>query len=162
MMARILVPVDFSSCSWAALDQAFEVATRTSATMVLLHVWKPPQHVLPEMVIFFPGNQEQSLSDYAMAEAGKEMERFLAALSPERRQLVRTKIVLGQPVTSILEEAQSGAYDMVVMGTHGRRGLSHFFLGSVAEQVVRRAACPVLTVRGPKGPPKAAQAVAQQ
>ncbi|MEZ4234149.1 MAG: universal stress protein [Polyangiaceae bacterium] len=55
-----------------------------------------------------------------------------------------------RPVETILEESNAGLYDLIVVGTHGRTGLSHLLMGSVAERVVRGAACPVLTLRGPK------------
>ena len=60
---------------------------------------------------------------------------------------VGTTVLRGQPAHTIVEHATTGGFDLVVMGTHGRTGVSHMFTGSVAERVVRRAPCPVMTVR---------------
>jgi nucleotide-binding universal stress UspA family protein len=61
--------------------------------------------------------------------------------------LIETLVITGRPASAIVEEASAGRFDLIVMGTHGRTGLTHALLGSVAERVVQKAPCPVLTVR---------------
>jgi nucleotide-binding universal stress UspA family protein len=143
----ILVPVDFSDCALTALKYAEFVAKTFQAQIDVLHVWEPPRYVLPDITVQIPGQADQTLMDFARSEAGKDMEKFLMALEDDGTVEVRGRLESGDPTDRILELAAKGEYDMIVMGTHGRTGLSHLFLGSVAEKVVRRASCPVLTIR---------------
>lgn len=145
-MNKILVPVDFSACSKTALDYAANLARRFGATLHLLHVWEPPRYIIPEVLVQVPGEASQTLADFARSEAGKEMETFLTGLQDEEFE-VKGRLESGDPTDCILRLAADEDYSLIVMATHGRTGLSHLFLGSVAEKVVRRAACPVLTIR---------------
>lgn len=155
-VAKILVPVDFSPGSRGAVELARAMASKFGSSLDVLHVWEPPRYVIPEVTVQLPGEPQQTLMDFARSEAGKEMERFLGALERDAGGQVRGRLESGDPTEVILELAQRERYDLIVMGTHGRTGLSHLFIGSVAERVVRRASCPVLTVReaaksGPDG-----------
>jgi len=149
-VARILVPVDFSACSRAAMEFAAYFAGRFGASVDVLHVWEPPRYVIPEVTVEVPGEPKKTLLEFARSEAGKEMESFLEELQRSGTVKVRGRLESGDPTEVILELTDTDEYDLVVMGTHGRTGLSHLFLGSVAEKVVRRSRKPVLTIRHPE------------
>jgi nucleotide-binding universal stress UspA family protein len=132
------------------LAEAQEFATTFGASIDLLYVWSAPTLVAPESVITGVGINEQPLLDWVRASANEQLAKFE---TDARRAGIAVRSALcetGDPATTILERAASGKYDLLVMGTHGRTGLSHMLMGSVAEKVVRRAPCPVLTVRTPE------------
>ncbi|MBK8480859.1 MAG: universal stress protein [Proteobacteria bacterium] len=145
--AKILVPTDFSACSRLALDYALFFAEHLGSQIDLLHVWEPPRYVIPEVTVQLPGEVRQSLASFARAAAGKEMNELLALLAAPDHVQVRGRLESGDPTETVVELAAREGFELVVMGTHGRTGLSHVFLGSVAEKIVRRASCPVLTIR---------------
>ena len=93
------------------------------------------------------GIDEQPLLDWLRTGARDLLGKYEAELKSSGISLSASFCEPGDPATAIVEFAKGGAYDLVVMGTHGRTGISHALLGSVAEKVVRRAPCPVLTVR---------------
>lgn len=140
---RLLVPVDFSDCSLDALEYAVFVAQRTKASLTLLHVMEPVSYGLD---FTFPHPEKRVLQREAIASRLDGLVSSLASAQVTADHLLRG----GLPHDSILEAARTGSADMIVMGTHGRRGLSHALFGSVAESVLRQAHCPVLTVRSPK------------
>jgi universal stress protein A len=143
---KILVPVDFSACSRAALDWAAQLAAKFEATIDVLHTWDTPPYVGPEVIIHVAGETQQTLAQLGRQHAEKEMQHFLKSV--EQPGVVRGRIEIGDPVDTIVRLAGEG-YDLIVMGTHGRGGITHILLGSVAEKVVRRAPCPVMTIRVP-------------
>jgi nucleotide-binding universal stress UspA family protein len=145
-LRRILVPVDFSACSRAALDYASFLAQRLGATVDVVHVWDAPPYLGPEVLLHIPGETRLTLAQFAGARAQRDLEHFLASV--EHPGVVKGRVETGDPCDTILRLAAEG-YDLIVMGTHGRSGLAHVLLGSVAEKVVRRAPCPVLTIREP-------------
>jgi nucleotide-binding universal stress UspA family protein len=152
-ISKILVPVDFSTCSKHALEYAVELAERyTGSTIDVLHVWEPP-HYIPASAPVTTNGTTTTLEGAARVQSLKDMESLIA--EHETRGIVKfTRLhECGEHVPSILEAARRGKYDLIVMGTHGRTGLSHDYLGSVAEKVVRRAPCPVLTIRERKTAP---------
>jgi len=141
---RILVPVDFSDACRVVLDYAVDIARDRGAEVVLLHVvglpvapFDPAYGVAadPRLLLDLQSGAEKGLADLA-AKAGAGSNLSL-----------KTKILTGAPSREIVREAREGGYDLVVIGTHGRTGFRHVFLGSVAENVVRLAPCPVVTVR---------------
>lgn len=144
---RILVPVDFSDCSRVALESAATLAERFGASIAVLHVWEPPHLVGPEFLMREPGEKGHPIAEIAIAQAKTEMERFLSAFPQRERFEIRYET--GKPYKTIVELAGRERYDAIVMGTHGRSGLPHLLIGSVAEKVVRTAPCPVVTVRQP-------------
>lgn len=145
---RILVPVDFSECSRNALAKAEDVARAFEAELTVLHVWEPPLYVFPEVMVDIPGEKSQTIEQYARIRASEEMRDFIErTLSDPARGATKTRIECGHPSQGIVDVATEGAFDLIVMGTHGRRGLPHLLLGSIAEKVVRHAPCPVMTVR---------------
>jgi universal stress protein A len=145
MFTRILVPTDFSEPSDAALDYARVVAGRFGASLHLLHVVEVPGVMMgPDAYIAdVPGVEARCFED---ARA-----RLQDVLTPHDRTRYKatTDVVAGTSARSILDYAREQGIDLIVMGTHGRGGFSHLLMGSVAEKVVRQAACPVMTVRQP-------------
>jgi universal stress protein A len=144
-ISRILVPVDFSACSRAALEYATFLAARLGAAIDVLHVWEPPTFFSADVMIA-EGDRERTLAEFVRTHAGKRMEELLASI--ERRGVrVRGRLATGSPVDTIITSASQG-YDVIVMGTHGHTGLRHLIAGNVTEKIVRRAPIPVLAVRG--------------
>lgn len=140
---RILVPTDFSTASNLAINYAIEMAYRFNASIHLLHVLEEgPLAVYPDGFFAEPValHQQRTLdAECQLTEAGA---RCLAA-----RVRVTLNVTDGSPAVAIINKATKLGADLIVMGTHGRRGVAHLLLGSVAERVVRTAPCAVLTVR---------------
>jgi nucleotide-binding universal stress UspA family protein len=143
---KILVPVDFSDCSRAALAFAVNLADRLEATLEVLHVLELPHYVIPEVLVDVPGQRKQTLTEFARSQASKDLQQMLDEFEA-RGHLLKSRLKAGYPRDEILAAAEEDQVDLIVMGTHGRTGISHLFLGSVAEQIVRRARCPVMTIR---------------
>jgi len=135
----ILHPTDFSEHSQHAFHLAFALARDHGARLIVLHVAIRPTIVYGEGIV--PVDPE------GVFQEEKERLRHVGA----ERSDVRIEHCLeeGDPVTEILRVAQESNVDLIVMGTHGRRGLRRLLMGSVAEQVVRKSMCPVLTVKTP-------------
>ncbi len=145
---RILVPVDFSPSSRAALEFAGYLADRTGASVDVLHVWEPPAYVGADSLGMFPAAPAQPLWDRTRGEVMREMEHFLGRRDP-KAPAISARVEAGEPSDTILHVAKESGADLIVMGTHGRTGLSRLLIGSVAEAVLRRSSCPVLTIRVP-------------
>ena len=146
---KILVPVDFSEGAEPALTVAATMARSFGASIDLLHVWQPPP-LIPLPVVVVPssgGSTPVNLEELARTTAGAQMKQLVERLRAEGVAEVHSRVGIGAPAHEIVELAQLGHFDLIVMGTHGRTGIAHAVLGSVAEKVVRRAKCPVLTVR---------------
>ena len=142
---RILVPTDFSETADAALAYAKDLAAKLGATLHLVHVFTDPYAVAacaPEVYAPVPA---------AVRERAREevRERLFERLDATEEQRFRGSrgVVRGLIAPQIVAYAESQDIDLIVIGTHGRRGVAHLLLGSVAEHVVRTAGCPVLTVR---------------
>ncbi len=147
---RILVPVDFSQCSRAALEHAIVLAERFGAPIDVVHVWEPPHYVGPEFLIRERGEKGHPVQEYALDQAKKEMDQFLSGF--RERDRFHLRFESGKAYQTIIKLATDEHYDAIVMGTHGRTGLQHLLIGSVAEKVVRAAPCPVMTIRQPEPP----------
>lgn len=145
---RILVPVDFSPRSTAALDHAAELARALEASITLLHVFEPPTAIST----IVPGATLEGDSEAIRAAARSDIDGLVAALHDRGITRVDALVESGAPVETILERAIAGKYQMIIMGTHGRSGFKRLVLGSVAEGVVRRAGCPVVTIHLPGWP----------
>lgn len=142
---NLLVPFDFSDCSGYALDYAVGLAAKLDAKIHLVHVVAIPALGVPEAIV--PINA--SVIDGLMADSQKELDKVASA----RRSTVpigEVQLRTGDAREWILQFAEEVGADLIVMGTHGRRGVKRALLGSVAESVVRTAPCPVLTVRAPR------------
>ena len=144
-ITRILVPVDFSEHSEKAVRYATTVANRFGARLELLHVVEDPFVTGAWSAEAFVPNMPELLNKLTQAAQQKmaELKHRLA----EHGFVVETAVITGKPATTIVDEAQTGRFDLIVMGTHGRTGVSHVFMGSIAERVVQKAPCAVLTVR---------------
>lgn len=140
---HILVPVDFGEPSRTALNLAIEMATTFSAAVTIVHVWgiDPYPYMVPISVDYLTPVEEAARAKLT------ELVTETKARLPTVNSHLRKGVAWQEIITAI---AELGA-DLVVMGTHGRRGLNHFILGSVAEKVVRLSTVPVLTVRGVDG-----------
>ncbi len=150
-MKKILVPADYSDASRSALEYALLFAESFDARVEVLHVWEMPAFVRPDLVLWEEGTEEhrKPLHEVAELRATREMDEFLRPFAAPARKRITEHVRSGDPVETIVDVATRGGADLVVMGTHGRSGLSHLVMGSVAEKVVRQAPCPVLTVRVP-------------
>ena len=146
-MRKILVPIDLSPAGTRLLEQAQEFAARFSATIDLLYVWTPPAMLAPEALITGVGAAEQPFLQWLGNSAREHLDAFKNQAESAGIAIAHSYCELGDPASAIIEQAKSGGYDLLIMGTHGRTGLSHALMGSVAEKVVRRAPCAVLTVR---------------
>jgi len=143
--SRILVPVDYSECSKEALRAAAALAMRLGATLDVVHVWDRPQYVSEELTIR-QGNQRRSIADMIRENAEQDMETFVTTAEVPPGVAMTRRLKSGQPVATVLGELEEGKHDLVVLGTHGRTGLSHVMLGSFAEKLVRLSPVPALTV----------------
>ena len=142
---KILLPTDFSDCAHAALDHALFLARQHGAQLHLLHVIVLHGEDPTETSQRFPDREE--IFSRLEQLAGGEMRDLLAAHAEESLRLFEHQRRSISAAPAILEVADELGADLIVLGSHGRRGLRHFFLGSVAEEVVRTAHCPVLTLR---------------
>jgi nucleotide-binding universal stress UspA family protein len=144
---HILVPIDFSMPSRVAFDHAAELAEKLGATLDVLHIWQAPNFVPLGSGMVGAGVGESSMVEMIRKNSEQALDAFIHE-ARERGVTVRAGRCLGGiPAWSIVDAAREGDYDLVVVGTHGRTGVPRMVLGSVAENVVRHAHCPVLTVR---------------
>jgi nucleotide-binding universal stress UspA family protein len=142
---RILVPVDFSAGALQGLEYATDLLSAGKAELIVLHVVEPVYYATPADLYGASANLSMLLEEQQRVAA--EQLALLARRLKQRRIRVRTVLQTGSPYQIIIETAEKLAVDLIVMATHGRTGLSHLLMGSVAEKVVRAAQCPVLTVR---------------
>jgi len=137
---RILHPTDFSKRAGYAFQLACSLARDRGAGLIVLHVMPVP---LVQEKRGYREEMEEELNRIGVTDSRIPVERRLEE---------------GDPATEILRVAQEAGCDLIVMGTHGRTGLGRLLMGSVAEQVVRRSSCPVLTVKAPFAPAPSAGA----
>jgi nucleotide-binding universal stress UspA family protein len=142
---HILAPVDFEPCSKRALEIAIDFALQFDSKLTLVHAWEVPGYLYASPYLT-PDIWE------ALGEAAKQ--QLDAELTQARTRLPRAESVLtcGPAGFEVIATAERLKADLIVVGTHGRRGLSRAFLGSVAEKVVRGSSVPVLTVHGGDAP----------
>jgi nucleotide-binding universal stress UspA family protein len=142
---RILVPIDFSEPSKAALRHGIALTRAVSAHLVLIHV---PEHLGASDEAEYPIGLFETMHGTVHDRLGSLLtEREIRELAPER--VMR----LGRPAEAIVSYAAEQDIDLIVMGTHGRQGVTRMLVGSVTEAVVRRAPCPVLTVHSIRAEP---------
>lgn len=140
---HILYPTDFSEASQAAGDRAMQLAGQCGAKLTVLHVYASPSAVPDAWNLPDPRPQlEDALSKVATTDATLVVDRVLR---------------IGTPAEGVVEYARGHDCDLIVMGTHGRTGLQHILMGSVAEKVIRTAPCPVMVVRLPASTKKVAK-----
>lgn len=134
---KILVPTDFSHSGDAAMRMASVLAKDTGAKLIIVHVEESPQ--------VYTGGEFY----YGVPEPAQEdLERMLGEIKPTYPEVeYEHRLVTGTPAGAIVKLAEDENVDMIIMGTHGRTGLARMLMGSVAEAIVRKAKCPVLTYK---------------
>ncbi len=157
-MKTILVPTDFSQGSQAALEHATVLAKMAEAEIVVLHVIETLAYTMKESLHLVDATtmvksmteSPQLLDMYALVQRAVEPAVDQIVQGLQKNHVSASGCILqGTAYDQIVAKAREVEADLIVMGTHGRRGVNHFFMGSVAERVVRTAHCPVLTVRTP-------------
>lgn len=140
---RILVPVDFSEFSSGAVRQAFHLADKFQASVELVHVVEENSPARSDAL------QKNAAVQRYLRDLLESAEKQLEAIqSPADSKIsVERHVRMGRPYVEILNQAKERFTDLIVTGTHGRTGIAHWFLGSVAEMMVRKAPCPVLVTR---------------
>ncbi|MFA5864160.1 MAG: universal stress protein [Phycisphaerae bacterium] len=142
-MAKILYPTDFSDLSMTALNYAKSFAQQFDAELHCIHVVDEAyQYWLlfgPDGATVAPNTQEL----FGLSQ--EQMNNFIKTNLSDVPKL-KTKIITGKPFVEIIQYAREEQIDMIILATHGRSGLKHVLMGSVAERVVRKAPCPVLTI----------------
>jgi universal stress protein A len=139
---RLLVPVDLAETSASVAAFASEFAEKLGAELTLFHVWEPPPFAPVESLYIVVAGDRRTLADHLRDECQEQ----LGTVLPGVARVTGRKVAIGDAAGCILEEADKGGYDFVVIGTHGRKGLTRLALGSVAEKVLRRSPIPVLVV----------------
>lgn len=140
---KILMATDFSDASAAAWRRAVAIARENKADLLVAHAYEPPNLIQAGAVA--PGVYEEWDTNMRL-----DVEKKLQLLVSDAKKanvIARTLVLLGDPDQAIAKAAEDNDVDLVVMGTHGRKGVSRFFLGSVASRVISTAPCAVLTVR---------------
>jgi nucleotide-binding universal stress UspA family protein len=142
---HVLAPVDFEPCSQAALDTAVDLARAFEARLTVLHAWDIPAAAYSGR--FAPTPEIWT----SLGKAARQTLDAAMTRVRERAPGAEALLLQGSPASEILAAIEGTKADLVVLGTHGRHGLSRFVLGSVAEKVVRASPVPVLTVHGSAG-----------
>ena len=141
---KILCPVDYSVCSNEALKQAVSLAQRDKAKLYLIHVIDIRMYGHEAPLSFeMPKPSEETLKKVREELANSVLKDAKGKVD------VETIVSMGIPAVEIINAAKEKGVDLIVMGTHGRTGIAHVVIGSVAENVVRKSHCPVLTVKHP-------------
>lgn len=143
---KILVPTDFSADAASALSYAQDFAKATGAELLVLHVVEPIYYATPADMYVTTPNLTAILDE--QRQLAKEQLAKLATNLNKRGHRCRTFLESGPAAQVIIDFASSKRCNLIIMATHGRTGLAHLLMGSVAERVVRTSSCPVLTVRG--------------
>jgi len=134
---KILYPTDFSTLGQTALEMATSLARDRGAKLLIVHVEEPP-------MAYGGGELYYGIEEPTRA----ELQRMLSEVLPTDPSVgYEHRLMIGAPATGIIHLAEREGVDMIVMPTHGRTGLMRLLMGSVAEEVVRKAKCPVLTVK---------------
>jgi len=141
---RILVPTDFSIPAEEAVDYAATLAARFGATVHLIHVLQDPLAAQGAWEFYIPDSPEMRERRHQDA---KDRLWHIASSHAKPDVRITTEARFGSPTAEIVAAAMAYGSDLIVMGTHGRTGLPHLLLGSIAERVIRTAPCPVLAVR---------------
>lgn len=146
-LKKILCPIDFSDSADHAMRYATALAETFGAELTLLHVVAPVIAALPSETSL-PGVLQTDIDE--IAEACRErLDQTVGKLAASGLT-VQHEVLNGVPFIEIIRYAREAGTDLIVMGTHGRTGLGHLLIGSVAERVVRKSPCPVLTIKHPE------------
>jgi nucleotide-binding universal stress UspA family protein len=147
---RVLYPTDFSEFSTAALPYAVKVAEQNKSELHCLHVLDIAREELLSHGYIVPLAPLPEVSEDEIIKTGRKRLDAFCAEHVETKQPLVKEVLMGKPFVEIIRYARRRRIDLIVMGTHGRSALLSMLLGSVAERVVRKAPCPVLTVRHPE------------
>lgn len=139
---HILVPVDYSHSGDAAMAYAASLAREHDAELHLVHVYEQP-------FAYVDGGFATTPAPSVPPADLESEEAKLNEITPEKGVKFRRRFIVGGPADELVNYAKEAGIDLVVMGTHGRTGLNRLLMGSVAEGVVRRSPCPVLTIKQP-------------
>ena len=139
-LKSILVPTDFSKQSQSAIRYGIEFATKFGAKLHILHVVQDVSIFIPEMGFII---------EPMLLAAGKSLADFLEPYKHHGIELI-SHCQEGNPLDEIISLANDENIDLIILGTHGHTGLAHLFLGSLAETLVRKSPCPVLSLRNPE------------
>ncbi len=145
MFKKILCPVDFSEFTKDVVAYAADISRQYGAELHVLHVIPNLTYFTPYESFLTPENlvaMEKNIQD----EVDRDFKEVLSAVDIDVRKVVRT----GVAFVEIIDYAKTEGIDLIVMGTHGRSGIEHILIGNVAEKVVRKSPCPVMTIR-PRG-----------
>ena len=146
---KILYPTDFSEYSLAALPYAIDLTQQNDAELYCLHIVEMPneEYLINEYMVplDIPHVSEDKVIRTARARLDKFMNENLSGV-----EKVTSRVLIGTPFIEIIRYAKEQSIDLIVIGTHGRSALASMLLGSVAEKVVRKAPCPVLSIRHPE------------
>jgi nucleotide-binding universal stress UspA family protein len=140
-----VVPTDFSDYSMRALPYAVDLASKYNARLKVVFVNEPSLHVSD---VAWVGVDERTVSDDHAREARRHLEKLVLEFVPTDVP-ADAEILSGNAVDEIIRYSSDVNADLIIMATHGRSGVSHMLMGSTAEQVVRKAPCPVLTLKQP-------------
>lgn len=143
-ISRILVPTDFSAFSDAAIEYGKMLGDRFGASLHVLHIIEEPGTGAWGSELYV--SELPRMREAAQREADRRIDQTFTAAERERLR-VSTEIADGHAARTIVNVGRRLGADLIVMGTHGRSGVTHLLLGSVAERVIRTATCPVLAVR---------------
>jgi nucleotide-binding universal stress UspA family protein len=143
---ELVVPTDFSEYSLRAIDYGVEIAEKFGSHVALVYVVEP---LLQAVDLTWTTVDFEELNKAHKETAEKQLEKLAEERFPKGIRC-DTVILFGKPFVEILKYAREANADLIVMATHGRGAISHLLLGSTAEKVVRKATCPVLTVKHPK------------
>lgn len=145
MFKKILCPVDFSEFTGDVVTYAADISKQYGAELHVLHVIPNLTYFTPYESFLTPENlvaMEKNIQD----EVDRDFKKVLSKVGVDVRKVVRT----GVAFVEIIDYAKTEGIDLIVMGTHGRSGIEHILIGNVAEKVVRKSPCPVMTIR-PRG-----------
>ncbi len=139
---KVLCPIDFSEPARAAMKVAVDICRQFDSELTLFHSYELPGYTLPEGSVVASPKMLQDLADQAETHLA-EWKKIAEEKGATRVQTIKG---IGDPALEVVELAREGGYEVIVLGTHGRTGIRHALLGSIAERVVRHARCPVLTI----------------
>ena len=148
-LKKILYPTDFSEYSLAALPYAVSIARQNDAELYCLHVVDMPQEEYLTTEYMVPLNVPHVPEDKVLRTARARMKKFVTENLSEIKK-VESRVLVGVPFVEIIRYSRDQSIDLIVIGPHGHSALAAMLLGTVAEKVVRKAPCPVLTVRHPQ------------
>jgi nucleotide-binding universal stress UspA family protein len=144
-VTKVLIPIDFSDNARPVLEWGGHLAKVHGAKVLLLHAYHLPVEFQQLEGAYLPPDFWSNVK----SEAEQTLSKFAEDLKSDGVD-VETVVREGYPASVIIDEAEEQSVDLVVIGTHGLSGLKHMLLGSIAERVVQKAHCPVLTVKAPE------------